>query len=52
MYSRLPIPNNNKGVTEIKEKRADKKNKVKNKDEFVLHALISLYPFDHRYAVP
>ena len=48
MYSRLPIPNNNKGITEIKEKRADKKNKAENKDEL----LYMLLPFDHRYAVP
>jgi hypothetical protein len=42
MYSRLPIPNNNKGITEIKEKRADRKNKAENKDE-LLYMLLSAF---------
>ena len=42
------IPGDDQGVTVIKGISADKKNRAE--DELLYTLLVSLYPFDHRYA--
>lgn len=52
MYPQLSMPGNNKGVTMIQMKKADKKNSAENKNELRYMLLSAFIPLDHRYAFP